>query len=575
MIYRFQTRLAVSVSLVIGLTVLGMTVLIVLFAANLALRQNREKAVLLHRLLQNSIENVTEIPAGTRGRPPREFDPESNLTPDNSPLIFALPPETIDENESSARRIRRFGIGGRGDLRVIVPGQRPFPRRSDLLVQGIASCFVVDTDIERILVVQTDGRIAATANMDGDTSDPPATEIALQCQEYLQSEPATYQINTFGTHVSVMTPLKSQGNDPPRALYVQFRKASVLNLLGFRLFYPILLGIGMISIGILVSIRLSRRLSHPITALASKVREFGGGGNLSHRIKLETDDELQALGEAFNQMADSVQAYTLKLEHETKRRESLESELRIAADLQRSLLPEKPPQIPGLDLAGWSQPAAQVGGDFFDYLDFGQGRVGVMIGDATGKGLPAALLTNECWSMLAAFSQSATSPADLLFKTNNALCKRLDDSGQFVTLFLMMIDVSRGTLRYSVAGHNPPFLVGSDPSRDRLLSSREGYPLGLFPDCKFEDIELALHPSDTILLYSDGLTEALGRSNGRYGDERLRSALNGSHAKSLPDLIHSIRSDLNTHTEGAVAMDDVTIVGARFTNSGLLPHAEQ
>ena len=355
---------------------------------------------------------------------------------------------------------------------------------------------------------------------------------------------------------------------------MQFRKATILDLLGFRLFYPILLGIGMIVIGILMSIRLSRRLSHPINALASNVREFGGG-NLSHRIELETDDELQALGGAFNQMADSVQAYTRKLEHETKRRESLESELRIAADLQRSLLPEKPPQIAGLDLAGWSQPATQVGGDFFDYLDFGHGQVGVMIGDATGKGLPAALLTNECWSMLAAFSQGATSPADLLFKTNNALCKRLGDSGQFVTLFLMMIDVSRGTLRYSVAGHNPPFLVGSDPSRDRLLSSREGYPLGLFRNCKFEDIELALHPSDTILLYSDGLTDAPGHGNGRYGDERLRQALNGSHGKSLPDLIHSIRIDLDTHTQGAVAMDDVTIVGARFNNSGLVARAEE
>ncbi|MDA1274973.1 MAG: PP2C family protein-serine/threonine phosphatase [Verrucomicrobia bacterium] len=568
MVHRFQTRLAVSVSLVIALTVAGMTLLILVFASRSIVGQDRAKGILLHRLLQSSIENLIEIPGGFRSRPPRPPEsPESSgaATNENSNGVFPRP-EDPPEEDGSQMRIRRFGMGRRGELRVELPGQRGFPSRSDLLVQGIANCFVVDTDIEQILVVEGDGRIVATASVNGAAPGPPNEEIVTECREFLRDEKAPFRIRTTGPHVAVINALKDPGGEKPRALYVQFRKASALDLLGYRLLYAILIGFGMIVVGILMSIKLSRRLSQPVNSLASNVREFGEG-NLSHRIQLKTDDEFQALGEAFNQMAGSVQAYTQRLECETKRRESLESELRIAADLQRSLLPENPPKTKDLDMVGWSQSAAQVGGDFFDYLEFGENQIGVMIGDATGKGLPAALLTNECWSMLTAFAQGASSPAELLFKTNNALCKRLGDSGQFVTLFLMLIDVSQRSLRYSVAGHNPPFLIGQNPSREQLLTSRKGFPLGLFRNCEFENIDVPLTAQDTIFLYSDGLTDASSPVNGRYGTERLRLTLNSSFGNTLPSLIDSVRHDLEAHTGGAEIRDDVTMVGVRFTGS--------
>lgn len=562
MIHRFQTRLTVSVSVVVALTVVGMTSLIVIFAANNIVQQDREKAILLHRLLQNSIENVTELPAnsGERSRQPPRL---RNSAQERGPLPNPLQPDLASTNNSQ-RSVRRFGIGRRSDLHVILPGRRTPAQRSNRLVQGIADCFVVDTAIEKILVVQGDGRIAATAAVDGSAPGPADDEITALCQKFLQDEFTPFQIEVFGSHVGVITPLKDPASEQSRALYVQYHKASPMELLGYRLVYVILLGIGMIIIGILISINLSRKMAKPVYELASDVREFGNG-NLTHRIDLKTDDEFRMLGSAFNHMAGSIQAYTKKLEVETKRREGLESELRIAADLQRSLLPEKSPQIKGLDLAGWSQPAAQVGGDFFDYIELGENRVCVMIGDATGKGLPAALLTNECWSMLAAFSQGATSPADLLSKTNNALCRRLGNSGQFVTLFLMLIDIPNARMQYSVAGHNPPLFVGFNPSREKLLTSRHGFPLGLFKDCKFEDVDLALNPADTILLYSDGLTDAPGPCNGRYGDKRLRSSLNETAQKPMPDLITCIRRDLDAHTGGTEIRDDITIVGVRFS----------
>ncbi|MFA6239371.1 MAG: PP2C family protein-serine/threonine phosphatase, partial [Candidatus Hydrogenedentales bacterium] len=305
----------------------------------------------------------------------------------------------------------------------------------------------------------------------------------------------------------------------------------------------------------------------PINVLVEGAREFGRG-NLGHRVGIDTRDEMKRLATAFNTMADSLQQQMREIEEQTSLRERLESELAIAAEMQQSLLPEERPVIEDLEVVGWSHPAREVGGDFYDFIPLGPGRIGIAIGDGTGKGLPAALLTSECWSIFRTLVEDVESPAEVLFRTNNALYKRIGASGRFVTMFYMVVDANKGVLRFAQGGHNPPVLLGSGSDRLLVLRSQLGLPLGVEKDCMFEDKEVLLEPADTIVLYSDGVTEARGPEDRLYGDTRFQKLLRTCTNGSLDELMAQVRSDVERHTKGLPISDDITLVAVRWRALG-------
>src|SRR5262249_5668984 len=159
--------------------------------------------------------------------------------------------------------------------------------------------------------------------------------------------------------------------------------------------------------------------------------------------------EFSDLAQSFNTMAISIQEYVHELRQETSRRERLESEFRIAADLQQTLLPEAPPMIEGIELTGWSQASKDVGGGFYDYFELPNGKIGIVLGDATGKGLGAALLSTQCSSILRTLAGQNLPPAELLAQTNNEFFKRIGSTHRFVTLFLLVLDPETGMATYA------------------------------------------------------------------------------------------------------------------------------
>ncbi len=513
------------------------------------------------------------------------FSPDSKKTPQASefwPLLEQGAPPVLQELQARTEDGKRFkyvGASGVDKPRIVQVGVGEglvTSIKSDFLIQNTVEHFAETMRIDRIAVIDWNGDVLAAASAEHNASAPIVARDAIEfCTSFLRSIPergvqfrrnpeehVDFRVSEDG-HAGVVTSLVDPEGGNPKALLVEFEAERLFSFLRDRLMYTAIVAVIMSVVGILMSIKLSRGLSKPIRQLAEVASEFGSG-NFEHRIHLKTHDETRLLGDAFNQMADSVQDYMRDLQRETSQRERLESELRIAAELQRSLLPEQPPRVDGLELAGWSRPAREVGGDFYDFVDMGPGRLGVVIGDATDKGLSAALLTTECWSVLKALAGEGFSPSELLFRTNNALCKRLDGSGRFVTAFFMVIDVPQGILRYSVAGHNPPILVRSEATRRKLLASREGLPLGLVKDCEFADIEVSLAPFDTILLYSDGLTEAPDPDKVRYGDDRLEAMMDSVAERPVPDLVAAILQDVERHTGRTEREDDMTIVGVRF-----------
>ncbi|MBX7256055.1 MAG: PP2C family protein-serine/threonine phosphatase [Candidatus Hydrogenedentes bacterium] len=512
---------------------------------------------------------------GANPVPPLQITPDPALNPQSHVFYPLLEPgampivQDFQPRDSDGKKFKYVGVSGVDKPRIIQVGageQLVEGIQSEFSVQNVLDRFFPDLDVASMLVVDSSGTVLASVG----EQDMPRERIADSgvirfCVEFLndKEETRSFQTRPIGYEFGVVTRLRGNEGEKPRALYIQHRTDEGRQLIRSTFAYLFALSAITILVAVLVIMLLSRGLSHPVKVLAQGAREFGKG-NLDHRVSLDTRDEMQRLATAFNTMADSLQRQMREIEEQTSARERLESELAIAAEMQRSLLPEQAPAVEGLEVAGWSHPAREVGGDFYDLIPLGPGRIGVAIGDGTGKGLPAALLTSECWSIFRAIAEDLESPAAVLSRTNNALCKRVGASGRFVTMFYMVIDANNGVLRYAQGGHNPPMIVGADSGRMQALRSKWGMPLGVEADCQFEDREVLLDPADTIVLYSDGITEARGADNRLYGEARFCEVLNGCTGFSLEELIARVRSDVQLHTQDIEIADDMTLVALRW-----------
>jgi serine phosphatase RsbU (regulator of sigma subunit) len=236
-------------------------------------------------------------------------------------------------------------------------------------------------------------------------------------------------------------------------------------------------------------------------------------------------------------------------------RARLEQELQTAQTIQRSLLPKEMPKLPGWKIAAHYQPAREVGGDLYDFLPLADGRWGLVIGDATDKGVPAALLMASVRSMIHAAALVMDAPGALLAHVNDLLCADTPPQ-MFVTCFYALLDPASGRVRYANAGHDLPYLH-SDGKVSELRAT--GMPLGLMPGSRYEEQEVVVVPGEDILFYSDGLVEAHNPGREMFGFPRLQALLSQRGAQT--SLIESLREGLARFTgEEWEQEDDVTLV---------------
>jgi steroid delta-isomerase-like uncharacterized protein len=242
-------------------------------------------------------------------------------------------------------------------------------------------------------------------------------------------------------------------------------------------------------------------------------------------------------------------------------RQSTEQELRLARSIQRASLPEEVPSLEGWQINPYYQPAREVGGDFYDFHPLSEGRLGVVVGDATGKGVPAALVMSTTCGMLqlAAQALDSASPSEVLSQVNETLFARIP-SNMFVTCFYAILDPNSGSLTYANAGHDLPYLRRSGGECEELRA--RGMPLGLMPAMSYEEKEIVLDAGEAALFYSDGLVEAHDPEGEMFGFPRLR-ALIAEHAEegSLEDFL---LGDLYSFVgESWEQEDDITLLTLR------------
>ncbi|MGZ8686791.1 MAG: ATP-binding SpoIIE family protein phosphatase [Gaiellaceae bacterium] len=291
--------------------------------------------------------------------------------------------------------------------------------------------------------------------------------------------------------------------------------------------------------------------------------ELVGTLNLGSRLsdqQYSTDDKrlldgLAAQAAPALQVAELVQ----KQAAEARSRERIEQELKVAQLIQQNFLPRVLPDLPGWEVAAYYQPAREVGGDFYDLFELPDGRVAVVIGDVTDKGVPAAMVMAAARSLLRASGQRIVSPGEVLERVNDLLCPDIPDK-MFVTCLYAVVDPATGHVRYANAGHNLPYARTADGS---LELRAKGMPLGLLPGMTYEECEALLAPGDALLLYSDGVTEAHGPEREMFGTPRLIEHVADPASGDLIDgLLTQLQRFTGTDWEQE---DDITLVTLRRT----------
>jgi len=321
----------------------------------------------------------------------------------------------------------------------------------------------------------------------------------------------------------------------------------------------------MLAVVFYVSRLTSRKLTEPIYQLMDAVRVIGGG-NLDHEFKIQTGDEIEELGDAFSAMTTDLKLYIENLTDVLSKQERLAGELSVATHIQASMLPRVFTPFPGrgeIDLYATMEPAKEVGGDFYDFFPVGKDNMCFVIADVSGKGVPAALFMVVSRTMLKNQAQFVQEPARILSDVNNYLCEG-NDEDMFVTALLGNIDLKTGLVRYANGGHNAPVVIRADGSVD-WLEVESGFMLAGYPDMEFVPQEIQLHPGDTLLLYTDGVTEAVNPALELYSDPRLLiNCAKAPRDKELSELLGYIRRDIDEFGAGAEQADDITMLALRY-----------
>ncbi len=246
------------------------------------------------------------------------------------------------------------------------------------------------------------------------------------------------------------------------------------------------------------------------------------------------------------------------LHRQALEKERLEREIELASEIQRQILPKGTPEIPGYELAGWNRPAKHIGGDYYDFFSFGNGRSwGLVLGDVSGKGVPAALLVSTLHSALRLLLDRLELGSDLFFRLNEHILAS-SAANKFITLLAARLDPLTGDLHYLNAGHNPGILVRAAGGVEQMGPG--GLPLGLLPGVSCRTEVTRVEPGDVLCLYSDGITEAVGPDDVEFGFDRLARLLADAREAPLDELMRQIDREVSAHAGGLAQGDDQTVL---------------
>lgn len=304
-------------------------------------------------------------------------------------------------------------------------------------------------------------------------------------------------------------------------------------------------------------VRITSGITSAVRVLHRGTRRIAEG-DLDAHIELPNEDELGDLAASFNEMAEAVK----KGREEAIARERLESELETARKIQERLLPHIMPEVPGFEIAGTSLPSQQVGGDYFDFLDMGEGHLGIAIADVSGKGIPAALLMANLQASLHAQVIRPGEVGEVTARINDLLVDSTD-ANMFATFFYGTLDRSVSAFTSTNAGHNPPMLLRKEGLIERLETG--GLLLGFMADQEYQQQTVTLEPGDVLVLFTDGITEAVDSTletvaGHLFGEDRLVDVIKANRTGTAREIQYAILAAISEFTGSSPQSDDITLV---------------
>jgi serine phosphatase RsbU (regulator of sigma subunit)/anti-sigma regulatory factor (Ser/Thr protein kinase) len=486
-------------------------------------------------------------------------------------LIFQMPIDRINNIMTSKQEWSEVGLGDSGETYII---------GSDFLIRN-QSRFLIEDSSNYFALIQKTGLPEETVNrirnLNSTIGLQPiktrGTKAALSGETGTQIFPdyrgvsvlSSYKpLNISVDNISdVNWAIMSEIDEAEAFKYVHYLKNSVIVLL-----------LASIIIILIISLLFSRTLTRPLKTLGRYTeelsrRDFTSSDSFSFLDELlsvaRRGDEVGELAQAFQRMETELETSIENLKKTTSAKERMESELNIGREIQMSMIPLTFPAFPDrkeFSLYATLRPAREVGGDFYDFFFIDEDRICLCIGDVSGKGVPSALFMAVTRTLIKSRATDDFSTANIITHVNDEL-SRDNKAYMFVTIFIGILDIKTGELVYTNAGHNPPYLLRGHGSIERL-DQRHGPVIGAMDGLAYKEGKTNLTKGDTLLLYTDGITEAMDSARNLFSEKRLEKLLSSQEFDSVEEVVQSTVTEVKKFEEGMDQTDDITVLAAQY-----------
>ncbi|MBN1154838.1 SpoIIE family protein phosphatase [candidate division KSB1 bacterium] len=386
-------------------------------------------------------------------------------------------------------------------------------------------------------------------------------------REVVQQNIFRYKLKEKNVEIyDVVSPITDFTDRKLGETHLQIRKDFVQNKVNAQRAQDLRLAIAILLIGYLGIAILIYIVMNPFRKLSDWVKQLGHG-EVKDEIDFDTGNELGEIAKAFSEITDKFR----KSQENLAEQERLQKEMQLAQDIQQTLLPPFVPEIEGYRIASYYEAAKEVGGDYYDFVEVDKDSLGIVVADVSGKGVPGSLIMTMIRTALRTEARGVKSASEVLGRLNDFVVKDMK-KGMFVTIFYVIIDSKKRRLNYASAGHNPMILYRQSTKKTYYLNPK-GFPVGIsLPDQdlfknSIESDTIQLAEDDILLIYTDGITEAMNNHRDLFGEERLLDVIRNNSALQVDAFIEKIQEEIYTFTEGYEQNDDITLLAIKEKSS--------
>jgi serine phosphatase RsbU (regulator of sigma subunit)/anti-sigma regulatory factor (Ser/Thr protein kinase)/TolA-binding protein len=446
--------------------------------------------------------------------------------------------------------------------RIVIQGNDEL---NDLLISGIVNNYIKERkEIFRITITDENNRLVYTTDEELFIKFFNAEFEIPVPNEQIWPFLFRYKIDEKVAIYSFVTDILNNEYDRIKIgkIYLDVKKDYVGSKIAARRIKNLQVALFILLIGYAGTFVLVYFILNPFRKLATWVKELGSG-DVKDEIDFDSSDEVGEIAQAFSEITDKFRESQKSLAEQ----ERIQKEMQLAQDIQQTLLPAEVPDLEGYEIASYYEAAKEVGGDYFDFVQVDKDTLGIVVADVSGKGVPGSLVMTMIRTALRTEARSLKSASEVLARVNEFVVNDMK-KGMFVTLFYVIVDSKKRRINYASAGHNPMILFRQGTKKTYYLNPR-GFPVGIsLPDPELfknsiESDTIQLTEDDILLIYTDGITEAMNNGRELFSEERLLDAVRKYGNLPAQDFIDKLKDEIHSFAEGYEQNDDITVVAIK------------